>query len=426
MEERKERAVENLTDVQRQTIEKQEGTQEQAAGKQEETQKQNTEKIQEHPAEESGEIEDPKNTQGQTTEEGKQPKKKGCLGCLGNIVIVTAVILLLMKGAEWLGRLQAPEENNSASVKARSYNFIYVMCAGKFGEPFGEEGKITFGERVLPILDWFMLEDDKSTVGTDDINTLLTSKYTMDDEDMLAAYTGRKVKLTGKIVQKSDSTIRLVTDVNSDPLSFPEELQTVFLNCEWIKDKPEINECVEVEGMLIVDPVFSEESSNMDISVIVREVREADYVTLGGSPENRFMFQKTEPVTSVEQQGAKLDILGASVDAATGRAYVKYRLAIDKKEWDNMTFNIHGFGAKGSLVYSNIYTLFPGEILEGGIVLVEENPYYTEQIMPGDNQISIIICGYKYNTDVTDVNVDPDADIFLRVDIPSESWVVVE
>lgn len=392
MEKREDGAAENLTEVQSEITEK---------------------------------VEDTEKTQEQTAEEGKKPKKKGCLGCLGNIVIVLAVILLLMKGAEWFGRWQNPEQNNSASIKARSYTFLYVMCAGKFGEPFGEEGKITFGEYVLPVLDWFMLKDDKSTVGNDDINTLLTSAYTMDDEDTLAAYTGRKVKLTGKIVQKSGGTIRLSTDVNSDPLS--EELKTVFLNCEWIKDKPEINECVEVEGMLIVDPDFSVEGDNMGIVVIAREVRGADYTALGGSPENQFMYQKTEFITSVEQQGAKLEVLGASVDASTGRAYVKYRLYADEKEWKNSeVLSIFVFGAKGSLGSLDNSVLSGGETLEGGVMLFEEYPYYTEQIAPEDNQISIIVCGYKFGSHEGDIDVDPNADIFLRADIPSEAWTIVE
>lgn len=447
MEKRKEKTAENLTEVQagenaeeaekkipestKETEKKSpdniKETERQIAGdtgKTEETD--GTEETQAQPAETSGETEPPEKTQEQTPEEGKKPKKKGCLGCLGNIFIVAAVILLLMKGFEWLGRWQNPEENNNASLKARSYVILYEWCAGKFGEPFGEEGKITFGEYVLPVLDWFMLEDDKSTVGNDDINTLFTSQYTMDDEDMLAAYTGRKVKLTGKIVEKSDDIMSLSTDVNSDPLS--EGLKTVSLNCEWLKDKPGINECVEAEGMLIVDPDFRIEGGDVSVSVIVREIREADYTALGGNPENRFMYQKTEPVTTVEQQGAKLEILGASVDAATGRAYVKYRLSIDEKEWGDKSFVVVPIGAKGSLGGDDdMPPVFSGETVEGGIVIQDETLQdYVEQLVPGDNQIVIIVQGYEFGEGDGQVKVDPDADIFLRADIPSESWTIVE
>ncbi len=365
---------------------------------------------------------------GEGPEEEKKPRKKrGCLGCLGNIIIGVAVILLLVKGVEWLGRLTAPEENNSAATKARTYDFWYNQCAGRIN--FGGDSKIAFGKRVLPLLDKFMLEDAKSTVGNDEINTILNTDYTIDDEAVLAAYTGRMAKLTGKVIHKDErtKTIQFATDVNFNEGAEDVEWPRIFLNCDWVKEEPDMWDCVEVEGMLIVDPYDFSSKESMTVSVQVRKVSKADYLALGGDPANLFMYQESEPVASVEQQGVTFDVLGVSVDAATGRAYIKYQISGDK-ELQGREYDLEIFAAKGNLLGMVFDYGSAGQSSYGSIMIEEEAPNYVAQVAPGKNQISIVICGYnrEEREDEGIVEVNPDAEIFIRVDIPSESWTIVE
>lgn len=370
---------------------------------------------------------------GEKPEEGKSPKKKrGCLGCLGNIIIVVAVILLLMKGFEWLGHFTNPEANNEAAVKARTYDFFYCTCAGSFGGIFGKEGKVAFGKKVLPVLDKFMLEDGKSTVGNDEINTICTSEYTIDDEHTLAAYTGRKVKLTGKILDQTDARrrVQLVTDVNYLPELREEgvpEPPLISLDCNWVKEEPDKDDFVEVEGMLIVDPYDFSSEEQMNVFVVVKKIRKADYLELGGDPANLFMYQEMELVTSVEQQGVTFDILGVSVDAATGRTYVKYQIAV-AEELRGKIYDFDIFAAKGNLVSLTPEIGVGGQSGYGSFMIDEEIPNYVAQVAPGENQVSIVICGYSREDweDERVIEVNPDAEIYIRVDIPSESWTIVE
>lgn len=361
---------------------------------------------------------------GEELKEGEKPrKKKSCLGCLGNIIIVIAVILLLIKGAEWLGRLTDPKANNSAATKARTYDFWYSAIE-KIN--LNEDKKVAFGKRVLPLLDKFMLEDEKSTVGNDEVNTLLTTEYTMDDEDTLAAYTGRKVKLTGKVIYKNDKTVQFATDVNFNQDAEDAEWPRLFLDCSWVKEKPDMWDCVEVEGMLIVDPYDFSSKEKFVVTVVVREVKKADYLALGGDPANLFMNQETGPITSVEQKGITFDILGVSVDAATGRTYVKYQVS-GNEELQGRHYDLDILAAKGNLLGMVPDYGSAGQSSYGSIMIDEEAPNYVAQIAPGENQVSIVICGYnREDAGERIVEVNPDAEIFMRVDIPSESWTIVE
>lgn len=361
---------------------------------------------------------------GEELKEGEKPrKKKSCLGCLGNIIIVIAVILLLVKGAEWLGRLTDPKANNSAATKARTYDFWYSAIE-KIN--LNEDKKVAFGKRVLPLLDKFMLEDEKSTVGNDEVNTLLTTEYTMDDEDTLAAYTGRKVKLTGKVIYKNDKTVQFATDVNFNQDAEDAEWPRLFLDCDWVKEKPDQGECVEVEGMLIVDPYDFSSKDRMNIDVVVRKIKKVDFLAAGGDPANLFMNQETKLIASVEQKGATFDILGASVDAATGRVYVKYQVSLDEEKMRGQTYDFDIFAVKGSLGAIEVSIERGGGSRCGSFIIEEEWPELVAQVASGENQISIVICGYKYSEEEREVKVNPDAEIFMRVDIPSESWTIVE
>ncbi len=361
---------------------------------------------------------------GEGHEKGEKPrKKKSCLGCLGNIIIAIAVILLLIKGLELLGRLTAPEANNSAATKARTYEFWY----GNIGTiDLDEDKKVALGKRVLPLLDKFLLEDEKSTVGNDEINTLLTTEYTMDDEDTLAAYTGRKVKLTGKVIYKQDETVQLATDVNFDPDLEGAEWPNLFLDCSWVKGKPDIGDCIEAEGMLIVDPYDFSPEESFGVEVIVRDVKKADYLALGGNPANLFMNQETKLIASVEQKGVTFDVLGASVDAATGRVYVKYQVSLDeeKMKWRGI-YNFDIFAVKGSLGTTEVFCEDAGGSMGGSFIIEEEWPELVAQVAPGGDQISIVICGYKYYEGGGEMEMNPDAEIFMRVDIPSDAWTIV-
>lgn len=373
-------------------------------------------------------FQEKKGDTGEELKEGeKSRKKKSCLGCLGNIVIAVAVLFLLIKGWEWLGHLTAPEENNSAATKARTYDFWYNQCAGKIN--FGGDSKIAFGKRVLPLLDKFMLEDEKSTVGNDEVNTLLTTEYTLDDEDTLAAYTGRKVKLTGKVIYKNDKTVQFATDVNFNPDAEGAEWPRLFLDCSWVKETLDMGDCIEAEGMLIVDPYDFSSKEKFVVTVIVRKVKKVDYLALGGDPANLFMNQETKLIASVEQKGVTFDILGASVDAATGRVYVKYQVSLDEEKMRGQTYFFEIFAVKGSLGALENSIEGGGGSRCGSFIIEEEWPEeLVGQVASGENQISIVICGYKYSEveEEGEVKVNPDAEIFMRVDIPSESWTIVE
>lgn len=367
---------------------------------------------------------DGKGNIGEEHKEGEKPrKKKSCLGCLGNIIIVIAVILLLVKGAEWLGRLTDPKANNSAATKARTYDFWYSAIE-KIN--LNEDKKVAFGKRVLPLLDKFMLEDEKSTVGNDEVNTLLTTEYTMDDEDTLAAYTGRKVKLTGKVIYKNDKTVQFATDVNFNQDAEDAEWPRLFLDCSWVKETLDMGDCIEAEGMLIVDPYDFSSKETFVVTVVVREVKKADYLALGGDPANLFMNQETKLIASVEQKGAAFDILGVSVDAATGRVYVKYQVSLDEEKMRGKTYVFDIFAVKGSLGAMENSIEGGGGSRCGSFIIEEEWPELVAQVASGENQISIVICGYKYSEEEREVKVNPDAEIFMRVDIPSESWTIVE
>lgn len=370
------------------------------------------------------------NSEEKAAEGKKTPKKRGPLGCLFNIVIVVVVVVLLVNGIEWLFRWLDPEANNEAAVKAKGCSSAY-MCAGRFGEPIGgalgEKAKKEFGDCVLSVLDYFMAEDDKETVDTGELNAILTSEYTLKDAEALAEYTGRKIKLTGKIVQRTGNTAELVTDVNFDTSSEKWPV-TVWVDCSWIKAKPETDDCVEIDGILIVDPGDFSSKESMRVEVNARKIQEADYAAIGGNPENSFMYQKMKPFTSVEKGGLTLDILGVSVDAATGRGYVKYRVSKDTAE-TRENYDLEIFGAKGSLSGCDFGIIGMDGRKDGGLLISESDLPFAEQIGAGDGMISFVVCAYEMkeeNEDERVLTVNPGADIYMRVDIPGEAWNVYE
>lgn len=368
------------------------------------------------------------NTEEKAAEEKKTAKKRGPLGCLFNIIIVVIVVVSLVNGIEWLARWRNPEANNEATMKAKGCSNAY-MCAGRFGEPIGgilgEKAKNQFGNRVLSVLDYFMAEDDKKAVDTEELNTILTSEYTLKDAEDLAEYTGRKISLTGKILQRTGNTAELVTDVNFD-MSSEEWPVMVSVDCSWIKEKPETDDCVEIDGILIVDPGDFSSKEAMRVEVNARKIQEADFAAIGGNPENSFMYQKMEPFTSVKQKGLTLDILGVSADAATGRGYVKYRISKDtSKAKEDYYLDI--FGGKGSLSgFESVATGVNGST-DGSLLISETDLPFAEQIGANNDVLSVVVCAYRgEDSGEREITVNPEADIYMRVDIPSEAWTVYE
>lgn len=412
--------------------------------------------------------------QGEIKSKKKKPFWKRALGGFLTLILIIAGVIVVYKGSTYILYKQDPVYNNHAAVKAKKYDSVYSGLSDilVIFDIAGNAGKEFAAEHIVPFVDKRMLDEEKEVLTNETLVPILKTEYTIKDEDTVAGYTGRKVKLTGNIgwVDEESKTASLILDPKMDSYKLDEIYSTTEDEAGWpsvisfgyglLTDASPIflNSCVEIEGILIMNPDdFSDPKWRMD-KVIVKSVKTLDFVEQGGDPAEQYLHQplvEMEKELSAEGKNLDIEVKGVLVDEKTGNAVVKYVLNYESGQQDR---HIQAYAAKENKDGEKaVPAVWSGTVEDsiaiktGGSTIYGGGPgKLAEEIKPESDHISLIVCGYNitdemkideetevikdkngdiiketpiYSYNIPD-GINPDADMYVRIDIPKEYWSI--
>lgn len=390
-------------------------------------------------------------------EEKKKNPIKGLLTFVMIIAIAAAAFIGIKKGAAYVAHKQDPEFNNLVKLKYEEVINLDFMVTDMVVGVLGEKGHELSAKYLYPLMEKLFVNEEAAVIENDELNTLLADPwgtYTLEDEEYLMGYQGRKVKLTGTIYQIQEGTAYFCTGVEYDSSSKADIPigRSISLNVNYLADQSLIyeNSVIELEGFLTVGlyPSGYEDSEwRFDHYVFVKEVKEADFVALGGNPAELYMHQKADTDIHIEQDEFIIDISAAIVDAKTGDAVVRFTYAKDAERYYGMTDDDicerpQIVGIKGKNVGVADGSLILDGRTEDVCVVIDNISNWNEehaismgnlheQVGISDEVISLYIVGYyEPHAEVGETITFTDADVThaytVQIDIPSSEWTLYE
>lgn len=410
----------------------------------------------------------------------KKPLWRRLLGGILTVVLIVIGAIAVYKGSSYILYKQDPVGNNHAATKAKKYEFVYSMVSdisGIFGIA-GDAGKTFVAEHIVPLVNSWKVNDKEEALTNEGLQAFVDAGYTLEDEDEVAAYIGRKVKITGNIsyVNRTYRSAAIVLDATYNTYESgmfsdtEEDSLTISLDYRLCPDSDGIfkNACVEIEGMLLVNPWdFSDEEWVYRSQVIVQSVKEADFVGLGGDPAEAYVHQKAvmPGELKVEGKNGEIEITGIIIDEETDNAAIRYTLQTEALESDE-EWEANVYVAKGERLCFDNKWVIQDELREAEILLNPEvseasKEYYLREtgaslrdaIGANEDGIRLIVCGYIVTEEMRGektiieeerdeegniiyqsveyenympypVSVNPDADMYIEIDIPKEYWTI--
>lgn len=407
------------------------------------------------------------------------------LGVCKGVVLVLFAVVVLITGALYILPKIDPEQYNPAEMKQKEYRVVYggIVTAADFAGWIGTDARASVMEHMSLLADKWNANSKEEPLTREEVSKLVSTEYTVEDAGEVAEYTGRMVKLTGIVSEvDKDGMVRLVPDVNFNTYGLLNyggliNQPDILLNCKAIADKDQLfpNECVELEGVFIFGPdLFHTPGEDYnETEIIVRKIKEVDFEGAGGKPEEKYLHQRAalpEPL-KVEGRNLDIEILGVSVDEETGNTAIQYTLERERVNLIDREVNVYvAKGQQANYSYcmplscessSNEYFLLePVASVEyagatAGQYTDKTGGSLAGEIGAGEDEIVMIICGYTVteemygektsieevkdeegniisetytyeNAEPIPVEINPDAEMYVKVVIPREYWNICQ
>lgn len=407
------------------------------------------------------------------------------LGICKGVVFVLFTAVVFIAGTLYMLPKIDPEQYNPAEMKQKEYRTVYggIATAADWVGCIGTDARVSVMEYLSLLADKWNANSKVEPLTREEVSELLTTEYNIEDAGEVAEYTGRIVKLTGIVSEvDKDGMARLVPDVNFNTYGLlnyggSNDYPDMLLNCKAIADQNQLfpNECVELEGIFIFGPDLLHTPGEVynETEIIVRKIKEIDFVEAGGKPEEKYLHQRAVMPEQLRAEGSNLDIeiLGVSIDEETGNTAIQYTL--EREQVNMVDREVNVYAAKGQQAnYSycmpiscesssdEYFLLEPVTSVEYAGATAEEYADETGgslagEIGAGEDEIVIIICGYTVTEDMygekttieevkdeegniisgtyiyedatpIPVEINPDAEMYVKVVIPREYWNICQ
>ncbi len=407
------------------------------------------------------------------------------LGVCGAVVFVLLMGVVLIKGTFYILPKIDPDEYNPATMKEKKYSAVYggISTAADLAGMIGTDARTSVMECMTALEDKWNADSKEEPLTGEEISKLITTEYTVEDADEVAEYTGRMVKLTGIVsgVYK-EGQARLVPDLNYHTYGWMNDdgsnnYPDILINCKAVADQDQLfpNACVELEGIFIFGPdlwhdprVYYEGTE-----IIVRKIKEVNFEEAGGRPEEKYLHQRAALPEPLKAEGKNLDIeiLGVTVDEETGNTAIQYTLGREAANMVDREVNVYvARGQQANYIYyrplscetssDECFLLEPAASGEYLTLTAEQYAGETGGSLPdaigaGEDEIVMIICGYTITEEMKGeksvieeekdeegnvisgtyeyenaypipVEINPDAEMYVKVVIPREYWNICE